>query len=276
MKQSRRWKVGLVLAFAASLSVPASAFLGIGDIVFDPSVYEQAVRQLIQMEQQYAQLVRNYQMLQSQYEQLKWMAQRVPVNMAARYRALASPWRSLTAGDRYGTTAAWTSGLNTGQGVGRGYSQATETLGAYGGAVSNIPADQVERIKASYGTVELTDGANVNGMETLGRLRANALGTESTIQRLEDDSLSSDPAMNTEVAVLNKINAANLLSLRTGRDTNQLLVALTEQQILTAKRTRDAEARAINQHIRFMKDGKAVMTAQAAGASQAMLDWRMP
>jgi hypothetical protein len=82
--------------------------------------------------------------------------------------------------------------------------------------------------------------------------------------------------MNTEVAVLNKINAANLITVRTTQDTNKLLVALAEEQIIEAKRTRDAQAQAINDHIRFVAEGKAVMTAQAAGASQAMLDWRMP
>ena len=66
---------------------------------------------------------------------------------------------------------------------------------------------------------------------------------------------------------MNKINAASLIALRSAQDTNKLLVALAEQQAVAAKRTRDAEARAINQHIRFMTEGKAVLTAQAAGAS---------
>ena len=105
---------------------------------------------------------------------------------------------------------------------------------------------------------------------------ANAPAVESTIRGLEEDSLSSDPRMNTEVAVLNKINAAHLIALRTGQDTNRLLVSLTERQAIEAKRQRDAEARAINEHVRFMAEGRAVMTAQASGASQAMLDWRMP
>src|SRR5256885_8515942 len=96
------------------------------------------------------------------------------------------------------------------------------------------------------------------------------------IQGLEDDSLSSDPDMNTEIALLNKINAAGLITIRNTQDTNKLLVALAEQQIVDAKRKRDAEAQAINNHIRFVADAQAVMTAQASGASSAMLAWRMP
>jgi hypothetical protein len=82
--------------------------------------------------------------------------------------------------------------------------------------------------------------------------------------------------MNTEVAVLNKINAANLIGLRNNQDTNKLLVSLAEQQILASKRTRDVETQAINQHVRFMTDGKAALTSQASNASAAMLAWRMP
>lgn len=276
MKRRPTLMVVLVAVLTISLAARVDAFLGFGDIVFDPSVYAQAVRQLIQMEQQYVQLVQSYQMLRNQYDQLTRMAQQVPVNMAVRYRAAATPWRTSSAGNTYGTTAPWIAGINTGQGVSDGYARSTEALGVYGSALANIPADQQDHIRMQYGTVELTDGANVSGLETIGQLRAHASAVESTIQGLEDDSLSGDPEMNTEVAVLNKINAAHLITVRTGQDTNKLLTALAEHQIIEAKRARDAEARAINVHIRFATEGKAVMAAQAAGASQAMLDWRMP
>ena len=82
--------------------------------------------------------------------------------------------------------------------------------------------------------------------------------------------------MNTEIAVLNKINAANLMSIRSAQDTNKLLVALAEEQLIDAKRKRDAEAAAINDHIRFRTEGKAVMAEQVADASTAMRSWRMP
>ena len=61
--------------------------------------------------------------------------------------------------------------------------------------------------------------------------------------------------MNTEIAVLNKINAANLITVRGNQDTNQLLVALAEQQIIDAKRKRDTEAQAIKSHVRFVAEG---------------------
>jgi hypothetical protein len=266
------------VACLASLLIarPVFAILGIGDIVFDPSVYTQAIEQVLQLERQYAELVQTYEMVQNQYEQLKWMAQRVPVDMVARYRALATPWRGSSAADTYGITRGWTSGINTGLDVQDAYAGAVERLEAYGKRFTNLSSDQQAHVKADYGTVELADGANVAAIETVGRLRANAPVVEAAIQNLEADSLSGDPDMNTEVAVLNKINAANVIQLHGAQDTNKLLVTLAEQQLLDAKRKRDAEARAINDDIRFRAQGKAILDAQVADASVAMRSWRMP
>jgi hypothetical protein len=269
-------KLTAVVCALAVVSAPAFAILGIGDIVYDPSNYALALQRLIQLEQQYAQLVQTYQMISNQYNQILWMAKMVPVNMAARYRTMATPRGLSSATDTYGTTGGWITGINSGLAVPSGYSQATQSLASYEAALGNIPADQLPRMKTNYATVELTDAANLNAIQTIGQLRANAPAVETTIQNLEDDSLSADPAMNTEMAVLNKINAANVVNVRNSQDTNKLLVALAEEQIVDAKRKRDAEAQAINNHIRFMTEGNAVMTAQAANASSAMLAWRMP
>lgn len=268
--------IAVFTVIAAFFVAPAFAIFGLGDIVFDPTNFEEAVQQLLQMEQQYAQLVQTYQMVRNQYEQMIWMAKQVPVNMAVRYRAVATPWPLSRAANIYGTSGGWVGGINTGVGVSDGYSRATQPLDTYGSALGNIPADQQERVKTTYATVELTDGANLAGLTILGQLRSNAPAVETAIRNLEDDSLSSDPSMNTEIAVLNKINAANLISVRNTQDSNKLLVALAENQIIEAKRKRDAEAQAINTHIRFMTDAKAVMAAQATDASSAMLAWRMP
>jgi transcription initiation factor IIE alpha subunit len=76
--------------------------------------------------------------------------------------------------------------------------------------------------------------------------------------------------------VLNKINVANLIALRNTQDTNKLLVALTEQQIIDAKRKRDAEAMAIDSHIQFMAQEQSVLRAQTGDPSARMLAYRIP
>ena len=257
-------KTGRILApaiLALSLTAPAFAILGLGDIVFDPTNYAELIQQLLRMEQQYAEMVQTYVMIQNQYTQMLFMAQSVPVNMISRYRALATPWLNSSATNIYGTSGGWISGINTGSGVSPGYSVATQPLGIYGSALGNIPSDQLSRVKTDYATVELTDGANLTGIETLGRMRNNAPAVEAAIDNLEADSLSADPDMNTEIAVLNKINAADIIALRNSQDANKLLTTLAEEQIIQAKRARDAEAQAFNNHIQFMAQGQAAMAA---------------
>jgi hypothetical protein len=276
MKSRRAIVAGLLAALTLVLASPARAILGLGDVVFDPTNYAQAIKSFIQLEQQYAQLVQIYQQSRQQYEQMLWMAKSVPVNMRTRYRAAVSPWTGTSATNTYGTTGGWITAINTGATVDAGYSQSIQKLESYGSALGAIPGGQIDRAKTSYGDVELTDGANLEAIGTIGQIRANAPALQNTVQALEQDSLSSDPAMNTEVGVLNKINAASLIALRNAQDTNKLLVSLAEQQVLASKRTRDAETQAINEHVRFMTDGKAALTSQAKGASAAMLAWRMP
>lgn len=257
----------------AVLALPVHAILGLGDIVFDPTSYAELVTHAAQLAQQYGEMVLTYALLQVQYQHLQFMSQKVPVNMLTRYLAVASPWINSAARDVYGTTGGWTTGINSGLGVSPGYSLATRPLNVYG-ALGSIPG--LSRIQTDYATVELTDGANIAGMQTLGDIRANAPAVETAIQNVESDSLSSDPDMNTQVAVLNKINAANVISLRNTQDANKLLTTLAEEEIIDAKRKRDAEAQAFDDHIQFMAEGQAALTSQGAGLSDAMIAWRMP
>ncbi|MCE5306091.1 MAG: type IV secretion system protein [Acidobacteriales bacterium] len=265
------------MSFVTALALGATlAFgqFGFGITVFDPSVYAEAVTEVTKLVQQYNQLVQTYQMITSQYNQMLWMAKTLPGNLA-RFRAIPTPWFLSGATNTYGTTGGWIAAINTGSNAPAGYQHAAERLLPYGAALSNVPADQVDRLQKHYATIELTDGANQGGMETIGTLRSNAPEVEAAIQSLENDSLNSDPSYNTEIAVLNKINAANVIALRNGQDTNKVLVALAELQLLDAKRKRDAEVKAINTHIQLVGQGKTILTDQSSNWTAAMLDYRL-
>src|SRR5579863_5861406 len=254
----KRILIYAVVTLALGANLLFGQFFGL--TVFDPSVYAEAVAEVSQLIQQ--------------YNQLLWMAKEVPVNMASRYRALATPWFLSSATNTYGTTGNWITAVNTGLNVSAGYASATEPLMPYGAALSSVPADQLDRLQKHYATIELTDGANQNGLETIGTLRGNASQVESAIQGLENDSLTSDPNFNTEIAVLNKINAASVIALRNGQDANKLLTALAEQQLIEAKRQRDAEVKAVNTHIQLMSQGQAILSGQSSNWTSAMLSYR--
>jgi hypothetical protein len=113
-------------------------------------------------------------------------------------------------------------------------------------------------------------------MAAVGSIRGNAQTIEGRIFNLEQDSLSSDPNLNTEVSVLNKINAANVLTLRTVQDSNKLLASLLEQQTIIAKQQREATTNAINADIARRANLAGNMAQVTSTLTDSLQNFRMP
>src|ERR1700675_277541 len=147
----------------------------------DASVYGEAITEVNKLVQQYNQLVQTYQMITNQYNQMLWMAKMLPASLA-QFRAIPTPWFLSSATNTFGTTGGWIFAINTGANVPGGYQNATDPLLAYGAALGNVPASELSRLQKHYATIELTDGANEDGMETVGTLRLNAPQWEAATQ----------------------------------------------------------------------------------------------
>jgi hypothetical protein len=255
----------------------ASAQFGFG-IVYDPTNYANAVLRYGQLLQQLAQLRQTYAQIVQQYNLALRMAQNIQ-NMPARYRAQFSNWRDVVAPNTYGNTGTWVNGMNTGAAaaVNAGYQQATVPLLQYSSQELNgMTPDELDRVKSQYASVELADGANVTSMATIGAIRNDAQSIENQINNLEQDSLSNNPNLNTEISVLNKINATNVLTLRTVQDSNKLLLSLLEQKVIAAKEQREATANSINAEIerRATLAGNLAQVTSTLGNS--LQNYRMP
>ena len=244
------------------------------DIVFDPKNYAELVAQLQQMEQQYNQLVSTYEMVTNQYNQMIVNARMI--TSKARWKAVLTPWRLPTANNTYGTTSGWISALRTGNGSAAGYTQSVTKLNNYAPVWGSIGASQQDQIARNYSTVELSDGATINAMDQLGKMRGNSAAVDAAIATLESDSLSDSPDLNTEVGVLNKINAATLIAVRSNQDTNKLLGSVLDQQMVDAKARRDAVAQSINNDIVFRQMAPIVNAQHWGGAAQVMKTYRLP
>jgi hypothetical protein len=248
-KISRKILIGLLLL---GLSVgTASAQFGFGGIVYDPTNYANALLRYAELQQQLVQLRNSYAQLVTAYNLALQMSRSLQ-NMPARYEAQFSQWRNVGALNTYGNTGTWVTGINFGQlqAVNAGYQQATTQLLPYNsGELSAMTADEAARVKSQYATVELADGANTAAIGTIGAIRGNASDIQTQIANLEQDSLSSDPSLNTEVSVLNKINAAGVLTLRTLQDSNKLLASLLEEQTILAKQQREVTANSIDTEV---------------------------
>ncbi|MGH9421852.1 MAG: hypothetical protein ACRD3J_17890, partial [Thermoanaerobaculia bacterium] len=141
---------------------------------------------------------------------------------------------------------------------------------------TQLSADEAQRVRTGYGTLELIDGLTVHSLEMLGYLRRHSTDVELSLRRLEDDSFSRDPSGNTQVAVLNKINAATVSSVRMSKDTNQILIALLETQLAETKRRREADAVAVNAHIAFETHTRDLFRQTSAGTTEALMNFRLP
>lgn len=264
--------VALLITLAVTSAFAQIPFFG-GLPVFDASNLANAIKRHFELVRQYEQLVIEYEQLVLEYEHFLWMAKQLPG--LPRHKLSFTPWRFSRSTNVYGTSGGWTQAINTGAGVIPGYRRATEPLRTFGTTLANIPANQVERVKTNYATVELTDAANLHGMEVLGLQRAKTRANEVAIRNLEGASLSTVDAMNTEIAVLNKINAASMMAIRASQDTNQLLVAVLEHQVAESKRVRDAEAAAIRDHIRYHSQARSLAQAGVRGTTRILRSLRI-
>jgi len=257
--------------------VASEAQLGSG-IVYDPTNYHNALLRYYQLQEHLVQLQKTVAKVTSQLNLALQMAQYIR-NMPARYRAVFSQWRSFTSGDLYGNTTRWVSAVNGAgaQSVSPAYQQAIVPFLAYNqAALSAInPADALQ-LKSVAASLQLTDGANISALTTVGNIRANAQTMQQQIANLERDSLSDDPALNTEVSVLNKINASNVLTLRTLQDANNLRLAALEQQVLQAKQQRDSDAANLNYAIQIRQQVTQNLAPFNSNLTQSLSGYRLP
>jgi hypothetical protein len=264
----------LAVALLTGLAL-GTASAQLGGIVYDPTNYANALLRYNQLVQQLLQLQQTYQQIVNQYNLALRMAQNLQ-NMPARYQALFSQWRNGTALDTYGNTGAWITAINTGA-PGAGYQLATTQLVPYRPAyLASMDPDELSRVESQYASVELADGANVTAIGTIGAIRENAFDIQNQMANLENDSLSPDPDLNTEVSVLNKINAANMLTLRSVQDSNKLLASLLEVQAIAAKQQREATTNAINADIQRQATLAGNLAQVTGTLTDSLQNFRMP
>jgi hypothetical protein len=268
----------LLVAFALAIAPnSANAQLGVS-LVYDPTNYANALLRYAQLVEQLNQLRATYDQILNQYNLALQMSRNLP-GMATRYATTWAPWRNTNAQDLYGNTTTWIDGVNSGvvPTVVNGYQQATNTLLPYTPALlAAMPANEVQRVQSDAATIQLADGAAENAMEMIGTVRANALNTTDTITNIQNDSLSDDAKLNTEVSVLNKVNATNVLSLQNAQDTNKLLVSLLEQQTILSKQARDSATNITNADITRRLNSVAFGQQLSGGIGQTLNTYRLP
>jgi hypothetical protein len=96
------------------------------------------------------------------------------------------------------------------------------------------------------------------------------------MNNLEQDSLSDDESLNSQIGVLNKINATNVLTLRSIQDSNKLLASLLEQQTISAKQAREMTGNSINTEISRQASLSANLNQVTGTLTNSLQNFRMP
>ncbi len=219
------------------LCLPAQAQFGSG-IVFDPTQSGHAIQQIREGQQLFTTATQTRDQIIQAYNLARQMAN-LP---QALYQPLTSPWTNwngYSAPNTYGNTGSWMSAVNTGIGA----------IEAYEKAVLNTPRNlklsnldsRSQQIVSSVGaTADLNDGIAASNLATLGQIRANSEARWRDLEQLQSATFSSDPAQHTEMATLQRINAATLMQLRAQQEANQIAAAAVLQQMMLQKMQTDA------------------------------------
>jgi hypothetical protein len=212
--------------------------------VFDPSNLKQQVQELINMSQQLTQLQKTFALYQQQFNLLNSEAQSLK-SLPTRYRYTFTNWQQFAAGNQYGNTNTWFTGITTGN------ANAVQT-----GFRNLLPAIQPVDVTATpqaqqdwrqqYGLIQLQDASLMSGIKAIGEVRTNIQQNANVLAQLEADATSTDPTMQSEKALQQKTLIALLLMIHTLEDTNRALTSSMDLQIQTVAQQRWERGRELN------------------------------
>lgn len=261
-----------IAVLTALLAPRAHAQFGSG-IVFDPTQSAHALQQIEQGSEIYTTAVATRNQIVTMYN-LAYQMSQLPQNLATRYKADWSQWTSLSAPpNTYGNTAALVNALNYGAltTAQQGYSSAYVQAESYpSGNYSALDSRTQATVANQYATSELAQTTTTNTLATLGTIRTDEQGFATQLTNLDADTFSTDSSQQTQAALLGKINSATLLQIHSQQDTNQLLMASIQQQLVAQKQQIDTQNRALNNAIYFQQNFPTTMQNLTTGVSDSM------
>ena len=240
--------------------------------VFDPANYANAVQEFYKLQQAYTTAVQTRDQIITAYN-LAYQMSQMPQNLGARYRSDFTQWTNLSAANTYGNTSAWMNTLNIGglSSASQAYNSAVVQVQPYpAGSYSSLDSATQAAVANQYATSELAQGTTTSTLATLGTIRSNSEAFSQKLANLESDTYSTDPSQQTQNALLGKISSATLLQIHSQQDTNQLLAASVEQQLIAQKQQIDAQNRAINNAIYFQQNFPTTMQNITSGVSDSI------
>jgi hypothetical protein len=221
-------------------TIPGAAQIAVVDVA---SVRQQ-VQQLLQMQKELVQLQQMYALYQQQFNLLNAEAQSLK-GLPNRYRYTFANWQQFVAGNQYGNTNNWASGITTGDAnsIQTGFRNLLPTIQPVD--VTATPQAQQDW-RQQYGLMQLQDASLMTGMKTIGDLRNNMQQNTRVLAQLEADATSSDPSLQSAKALQQKTLVAMLLMIHTLQDTNRALASSIDLEVQALAQQRWERGRELN------------------------------
>src|SRR5271157_1684728 len=257
------------LALCIAGSTAAHAQFGSG-IVFDPTQSGHAIQQIAQGQQIYTNTLKLANNAIAAYNLAHQMSL-APQTLYQRYMSPSTYWRLLNqAANTYGNSQPFMNSANTGLNAHNAYQLAsvprTGMVPQYG---SLSPSGQ-QQIAAQGATTDLSDAITESNRQTLGTMRANEMQREQDLSALESATHSLDPAQQTDMATMQRINQAMVLQLRQQQEANQLQQAVALQQMIFLKQQQDAMKAAFQDAADYSHYYQTQIAPLNNGAAQAL------
>ncbi len=106
--------------------------------------------------------------------------------------------------------------------------------------------------------------------QTIGTVKANQAARQADITALENATNSTDASQQSEMAVLQRINRALLLQLRTMQDANQINANAALQQMVLQKQQQDSMKSAFRDSAGYENYYNANITTTTSGAANLL------
>lgn len=260
----------LKIAGFLSIAVPVAARAQFGSgVVYDPTQSVHAIQQIEQGQNIFTNSVKLADNAIATYNLAHQMATS-PQNLYRPFTSFQSYWLAVNqAANTYGNSQPWTNSANTGINASYAYQQASVPRTGQLNGYSNLSTSGQQQIAAQGATADINDSVTASNIQTLGTIRANSQQRQADINTLAAATNSIDPAQQTELATLQRINRALILQLMAQQDANQISQAYALQQIVAQKQQQDSLKMTFQQANQFQSGYNAVAPSYA-GAAAAM------
>lgn len=211
-----------------------------------------------------------------QHGQFRRMARRLSVFTSLnKYRLQDTPKWRIHDFENYLYANGYHAALNYGDPAGAAFLAVSHPVVAGHDVWKRRPQAVRETLMPRLATLDVADATAMTAIHTTGTLRYDGRRELQAIETLEDDVVDPSDELSA-TAVLDKISVASLIAARQRQTRVQLLAGVVEQLLVDTKRSRDADATAMNMQLTTWRDATRVNRAFAAGAGDALRSWRQP